>query len=606
MDNFQKTKRFDNLSLVPPIWRGRLGSGIPYVFNPSVIAHGNDIILAYRIVLADGQRHLALCRLDKDLVPRPESVVAFTHELRYAGQEADNTAPHWAADPRLTWIGQRLYLNFNSGSNQKQNRIYLAEVDPHTLLPLGPAREVQRTDRRRAVEKNWMFFSHDDTAYVIYQFAPLEILKADLSQPDRVVCEPAFLHQWTAWPYEQPYGELRGSASPVLHEGRLYVLAHSACHVEPPGPDSDGPHVRYSAAMVAIAAEPPFEPIAVSAQPLLILNTAEQSLLREAALNPSVDKSLYASGATPYGDDLLVSYGISDQYAAVRRIGWDRVAANLLPVIRPSARMALHRPGPPPTAAVLPRLPSAGTLRAYWWRPHPASPYDATDRTALNMRGQFVHGNFGDMTVPFLLHRLTGLQPRNYEDGVRLLTVGSVLQIARDGDVIWGAGIKGAGADRFRKPGRLHVHATRGPITLDFLRRQGVDVSRVSTTFDPAVLIPHLYADEIAVLRQQATEAMQDVLVIPHFRDDTIMRKLYPAYRDRIVAADTPLFSIIGHILRASLVVSSSLHGLILAEALGVPAVWHRPLMGEDELKFYDYYLGTGRYRIVEEDHETR
>jgi pyruvyltransferase len=80
------------------------------------------------------------------------------------------------------------------------------------------------------------------------------------------------------------------------------------------------------------------------------------------------------------------------------------------------------------------------------------------------------------------------------------------------------------------------------------------------------------------------------------------MRRLYPQYSDSIRSVDAPFFETVGEILRSNLVVSSSLHGLIVAEALGVPAVWHRSLMGVDELKFTDYYLGTGRYRIVKAD----
>jgi pyruvyltransferase len=602
MISFQQTRRFDNLSLVPAVWRDRLAPGIPYVFNPSIIAHGDEFVLAYRVVLADGQRHIALCRLDKNLVPRPGSIVPFTETLNYAVETAGIAAPRWAADPRLTWLGSRLYVNFNSGWDPQPNHIYLAEVDPDTLLPLDAAREVVRKGRRRSVEKNWMFFSHDNTVYVVYQYAPLEILKADLSQPDRVMCEPAFLHHWTAWPYEQPYGELRGSASPVRHRDRLYLLAHSAMKIEPCNSLGDGQKRRYVAAMVALAAEPPFAPLAVSMEPLLMLNSAERSLPIGQALNPTTGDSLYASGAAPHDGGLLVSYGISDQYAAVRHVAWDRIEANLVPAIPVAARTPSHYDISSPTNIVQSGPTGTATLRAYWWREQSPLPNGAGDNPTANQSNRFVHGNFGDMVVPYLLRRLTGLPPVNCSDGVRLLTVGSVLQTARDGDVIWGTGVKGAAAGQFRTPAKLHVHATRGPITLDFLRRQGVDVSRVVAMFDPAVLIPHLYAAEVAVLRQQAEDTMQDVLVIPHFADDAVMRKLYPAYEDRILAADTPLLGVIARILRAGLVVSSSLHGLILAEALGVPAVWHRPLMGEDELKYHDYYLGTGRYRIVRVD----
>jgi len=46
----------------------------------------------------------------------------------------------------------------------------------------------------------------------------------------------------------------------------------------------------------------------------------------------------------------------------------------------------------------------------------------------------------------------------------------------------------------------------------------------------------------------------------------------------------------------SELVVSSSLHGIIFAEAYGVPAILLRPRM--DILKYFDYYYGTGRYEF--------
>ena len=53
-------------------------------------------------------------------------------------------------------------------------------------------------------------------------------------------------------------------------------------------------------------------------------------------------------------------------------------------------------------------------------------------------------------------------------------------------------------------------------------------------------------------------------------------------------------------ILGCGLVASSSLHGLIFAEAFGVPARWLALRHGGSEptLKFYDYFLGTGRSNI--------
>jgi hypothetical protein len=59
---------------------------------------------------------------------------------------------------------------------------------------------------------------------------------------------------------------------------------------------------------------------------------------------------------------------------------------------------------------------------------------------------------------------------------------------------------------------------------------------------------------------------------------------------------DCSLFEFISAILRSEMVVSSSLHGLIVAESLGIPAILMRPPEAEAFRKYKDYYYGTGRY----------
>lgn len=51
----------------------------------------------------------------------------------------------------------------------------------------------------------------------------------------------------------------------------------------------------------------------------------------------------------------------------------------------------------------------------------------------------------------------------------------------------------------------------------------------------------------------------------------------------------------IDEIVSARFVVSSSLHGLILAEAYGVPCVMLKNTESSDLFKYKDYYYSTGR-----------
>ena len=67
---------------------------------------------------------------------------------------------------------------------------------------------------------------------------------------------------------------------------------------------------------------------------------------------------------------------------------------------------------------------------------------------------------------------------------------------------------------------------------------------------------------------------------------------------------DQDILSLVVEILAADLVVSSSLHGLIFAEALGVPAILHCPPPAEHRVKYIDYYEGTGRptFPVLEDE----
>lgn len=64
----------------------------------------------------------------------------------------------------------------------------------------------------------------------------------------------------------------------------------------------------------------------------------------------------------------------------------------------------------------------------------------------------------------------------------------------------------------------------------------------------------------------------------------------------QIVSPFTHWKTIVREILTSELVLSSSLHGIILSEAFGVPVRFVMPVGGETLFKYQDYFLGTGRY----------
>lgn len=163
----------------------------------------------------------------------------------------------------------------------------------------------------------------------------------------------------------------------------------------------------------------------------------------------------------------------------------------------------------------------------------------------------------------------------------KLLGVGSILDRAKGGDVVWGSGlIQGRRFD-----GRnVTFAAVRGPRTRRLISG---DVPEVFG--DPAVLLPKFYTPQNPARRY-------DVGVVPHYMDGDAM-----AVEDKnVLMIDVQRCTwqqTVDQLASCDVIVASSLHGIIVSEAYGIPAVWVQPtnrLVG-GEFKFRDFYEGTGR-----------
>lgn len=190
--------------------------------------------------------------------------------------------------------------------------------------------------------------------------------------------------------------------------------------------------------------------------------------------------------------------------------------------------------------------------------------------------------NFGDLLGPIIsrrLHERLNLgRPR--DRGSRLLTVGSIMRLGQEGDIVWGSGINGKSVDETRFP-ILDVRAVRGPRTAQVLRSFGNDVPEVFG--DPALLIPYLWTDEeLGVERGTG-----GVVLMPNYNDI----RLWPSHA--MDPRGDPMQRIRA-LASATRVIASSLHALVIAEAFGVPAVLVASSR-EKPFKYQDYYEGTGR-----------
>ena len=197
--------------------------------------------------------------------------------------------------------------------------------------------------------------------------------------------------------------------------------------------------------------------------------------------------------------------------------------------------------------------------------------------------------NLGDAVSPLIVSHLSGRTVVRAPDRARgkLLACGSILNRARDGDVVWGSGFI---SEEARPDGsRILVTAVRGPRTAARLRGLGIECPDVFG--DPGCLLPRLFPRPARAVPRFALG------VIPHYADQKLLALRDPAVRIIDILASPEDF--LTALWECERVVSSSLHGIIFAEAYGIPAQWlvmSGRVLGEGH-KFADYYEGTGRER---------
>lgn len=197
--------------------------------------------------------------------------------------------------------------------------------------------------------------------------------------------------------------------------------------------------------------------------------------------------------------------------------------------------------------------------------------------------------NFGDELNPYLVGKISN---KPIERIVKIpkfsfykvnICIGSVINIAKWNCNVWGAGI----IERNAIIHRSNFYAVRGPITQSRMLELGLKPPKAIG--DPAILLP-LYYEPKAKKRYKFG-------FIPHIIDlDYFKHKLL--LPDTIIINFTKpnIEAIINDICSCEIIYSSSLHGLIVAHAYGIPCVWMQTknkLFG-DNIKFIDYFLSVG------------
>lgn len=218
--------------------------------------------------------------------------------------------------------------------------------------------------------------------------------------------------------------------------------------------------------------------------------------------------------------------------------------------------------------------------------------------------GRIIHYNLGDDLNWYLVKKLQRkkisllkapiLDLCSFFKEDNYLIIGSTITwMANEKTVIWGAGVMDEDQPLKAKPKK--VCAVRGPLSRKYLLEKGVNCPEVYG--DPALLMKYFYKPN--------AKKRYKLGVIPHYIDfksgkfDALKNNsdvLFIKMQDYKSVQD-----VIDQIASCEMILSSSLHGLILSETYDVPNIWMKVSdnIAGGAFKYLDYYESMGIHDAV-------
>lgn len=234
--------------------------------------------------------------------------------------------------------------------------------------------------------------------------------------------------------------------------------------------------------------------------------------------------------------------------------------------------------------------------------------------------------NFGDRLSPYVIEKITGVTPTFADERAKskFVAIGSLINkhtILSD-SIFWGTGFLSEEFSNFGQKfkmfplrdslGYLKIHlnpngrnfkALRGTLSRDTLERMGFKAETLPKAFaDPALLMPYLYQP------QSSNQQRYELGLICHFSqpNEDLERLIAEKFSQKVrfisMHRHTPaqLEECINEICSCDKIASTSLHGIIIAQAYGVPALFLQDLNHAVHrhctFKFNDFFLGTQQH----------
>jgi hypothetical protein len=199
--------------------------------------------------------------------------------------------------------------------------------------------------------------------------------------------------------------------------------------------------------------------------------------------------------------------------------------------------------------------------------------------------------NFDDLLSPWLVQQMTG-QEVVIADRKKphYVVIGSIISQGTGQSIFWGTGTYGTENEE-EVPKDARYAAVRGPLTRAKLgASKGFGVSVPEVYGDPALLLPLYHAPEVLITHEYG--------VAVRWNERSWAHATYGPDVKLIDFGRNDVEAVIRDMLSCRKIVTSSLHGLVLADAYGVPSAW----LASDSPRggvfmFYDYFASVEKFR---------
>ncbi len=200
----------------------------------------------------------------------------------------------------------------------------------------------------------------------------------------------------------------------------------------------------------------------------------------------------------------------------------------------------------------------------------------------------YLSNNFGDALTPYLIEKISGKMPIWVEPDnpvEKVMVTGSILNIMAENAIVWGCGIAESNAEIPERD----IRCVRGLLTLKRVQEK-LNVENEIAVGDPCLLLPQIYNPKI--------DKKHKIGLIPHYIDAYHLITNLPSFEElekegiKIININNDIERVVDDILSCEIILSSSLHGLICADAYGIPSVHIKitDKIGGDGFKYVDWF----------------